>query len=158
MVASRFIEASCEFLDLMDSSIWSSLGRRFVQEAVSSGSDDRVMIRGARFGSDGKSLDGVISHLTSKCGGNVHDVVTASSRGIHDSRRPKKAVDLQNGSPCFIWQDIANSWICLDFQNIEVTPTRSILFKQQHHPKFWCLEVPGEVEGSDRREPNNDVN
>jgi hypothetical protein len=29
-VASRFIEAYCEFVDLMDSSIWLSLGHRFV--------------------------------------------------------------------------------------------------------------------------------
>jgi hypothetical protein len=169
VVASRFIETGFEFLDLMDSSIWSGLGRRFVQEVVPSGSDDRVLIRETRFRPDGKSLDGIISHLTSKCGGNVHDngVVTASSSSISGFHRPKNALDLQNRNSCFCSDNVADSWICLDFKNMEVTPTHySILSyqgqaNQQHHPKSWCLEVSGDGRAwkeVDRREGNNEVN
>jgi hypothetical protein len=73
---------------LIDSSIWLSLGRRFVEEVVPSGNDDRVMLHRTPFALDGKSLDGIISHLTSKCDGNVHDngMMTASSSSVHDSR------------------------------------------------------------------------
>jgi hypothetical protein len=151
-VASRFIEAGLEFVDLIDSSIWLSLGRRFVQEVVPSGNDDRVMLHETRFAPDGKSLDGIISHLTSKCGGNVHNngIITASSSSVYDSRHPKNALDFQNVSTYFISDNVANSWICLDFKNMDVTPTHySILShlgqtNQQRHPKSWCLEVSGD--------------
>jgi hypothetical protein len=140
-----------------------------VQKVVPSGSDDRVVIRGHRFRPDGKSLDGIISHLTSKCGGNVHDkgVLTASSSGTSDGTHAKDALDLQNRGSYFVSANEADSWICLDFKNMEVTPTHySILSylgqaNEQHHPQFWCLEVSGDGRAwmeVDRREANNDVN
>jgi hypothetical protein len=168
-IADRFIADGVDFIDLINSSIWLTLGRRFVGDFSSAKSTRRLVVSGRRFSPTGQSLDGIISYLTSKCGQNVHDggFIEVTSNGVHGSNNPKRATDFQNRNSFFYSTDEPNSWICYDFKNMEVTPSHySILSyparpNQHHHPKSWCLEVS--VDGQSwaevhRCENNSDVN
>jgi hypothetical protein len=171
-IASRFISNGSDFVDLINSSVWLSLGNRFVEGFSNDRSNCRFFHKEKTFSPNGQSLEGMIGYLTLKCGGNVHDngliEVTASSiRGSSPSCHPKNAVDLQNRLSCFKSQGEPSSWICYDFKDMEITPSHySILSypsgpNQNHHPKSWCLEVS--VDGTSwtevhRCENNSDLN
>jgi hypothetical protein len=150
--ASRFLENAGTFLDLIDSSIWSSLGRRFVQPVSPSTSSCRLIFQGKRFHPSGRSLSGIVSYLTSKHRGNVHDlgIIEVTSSSLYSpAYHPKNTVNLQNHSVYseFMTQGEPNPWICYDMKNLEITLTHySILScqagpNQTSHPKSWCMEV-----------------
>jgi coenzyme F420-reducing hydrogenase delta subunit len=146
--ASRFIESVCEFVELIDSSLLSSIGRRFIQPFSPSTFSSRLALK--EFVSRGKSLSGIISYLTSKHGGNVHDLgvieVTSSSVGGY---HPRNVVDLQNrvSSSTFYTKHIPNSWICYDMKDMEIALSHYSIIScqagpnQASHPKSWRIEV-----------------
>jgi hypothetical protein len=150
-IAARFI---VDGVELNDSSIWSTLGRRFVGDYSDLKSTRRLFVEGRRFSPSGQSLDGIISYLTSKCSQNVHDadLVEVTSNTVSSSDYLKRVADLQNRNSYFQSNDEPNSWICYDFKSMEITPTHySILSgpwgpNQENHPKSWCFEVS--VDGS----------
>jgi hypothetical protein len=113
-------------------------------------------------------LDGIIAHLTRKCGGNVHDrkIVNVSESSMVSMGYPgKNAVEFETTS-CFQSPNLQNQWICYDFQRIRIKPTHYAICSyssgpNSHHPKSWVLEVS--EDGSqwseiDRREDNYDLN
>ena len=116
---------------------------------------------------DAKPLDGIIAHLTSECGGNVHEKgvvkVTASSCL---GGKPENAVDLNSDSE-FESTNARNTWICYDFQGKRVTPTSYSITSCGYGPgnchlKSWVLEVSNDgSEGSwatvDSRKNNEDM-
>jgi hypothetical protein len=169
-IAGRFISDGCDYLDLLDPNIWRSLGRRFIYDISPTGSNSRLAVCGRQFSPSGQSsLDGIISYLTAKCGGNVHDkgIVNITSSSLHGSTYlPNNAADLRNlaGSAYFHSANEANAWLCYDFAKREVTPTHyavvSTASAGNNHPKSWCLEVS--TNGRDWTEvhqcpPNNDL-
>jgi hypothetical protein len=97
-----------------------------------------------------KSLEGIVSYLTTKHGGNVHDngVICVTASGVYASGYDSRnAVDLQNLSSRFCSKSESKSWICYEMKNMEITLTHySILSvpygpNSTHHPKSWCVEV-----------------
>jgi hypothetical protein len=149
-VARQFIETGSEFVGLIDASIWSSVGRRFIQVPSPKSLNSRLAICGKEILPVGKSsLDGIISYLTTKHGGNVHDkgVIEATASSALSAYPVKNVADLQNGTDAshFESRNEPNSWLCYDFKNMRITPTHySILTYPaacNHHPKSWCLEV-----------------
>jgi hypothetical protein len=173
-IARRFIESGREFLEMIDLSVWSSLGRRFVQNVSPSELNSRLKFQERKFLPRGKSVDGVIAYLTSKCGGNVHDkgIIVATSSSTYGNRsgcHPKNVTDLQNRTTSsFFWtNNEPNSWLCYGLNNMEIILTHySILSypagsSANHHPKSWCVEVS--MTGKDWTEvhqctDNSDVN
>jgi hypothetical protein len=171
---SHFIRVSGDFFDQMNASIWASVCSRLAC-AVDSDSD-RCRNHSGRYLRPGIEvpfspsvpLDGIVAHLTKKCGGNVHDydVVTVTESGMVSLAYPgKNTVDL--GSPsCFQSPNLANQWICYDFKNMRIKPTHYSVCSysskaNSHHLKSWALETS--EDGSrwvevDRREDNYDLN
>ena len=111
----------------------------------------------------------IISHLTGKCGGNVHEkgIVTATASGVGDSYRPKNAVEIGTDSE-FRSENVRNSWLCYDFKTPRVIPT-SYSIKSPNfdpgvwQPKSWILEVSNDGSEEswrviDRRENNSELN
>jgi hypothetical protein len=94
-----------------------------------------------------KSLDGIISYLTTKYGGNVHDrgIVTVLSRSSHDD--PKLAVrnvaDLTSDSR-FYSKDEPGQWVCWDFRQMRVRLAQYTIRAQCL--KSWVLE--GSLDGA----------
>jgi hypothetical protein len=147
-IARRFIDVACGLMDFLNSSIMIDVGRRFVLPVSPKSSDFRVL-GGTECGLRRESpLDGIISHLTSKCGGNVHELgvvnVTASTIGGDSA---KYVVDLENRSICVQKRyNDSKPWICYDFKNLRVTPTHYALLScsgygpNTYHPKSWYVE------------------
>jgi hypothetical protein len=74
------------------------------------------------------ALNGIISHLTAKCCGNVHDKgaveISASSLHYNDpSFALWNAADLGNKGSCFGSRKGTGAWICSDFKELRIKPT-----------------------------------
>jgi hypothetical protein len=85
-------------------------------------------------------LDGIISHLTRRCGGNVHEkqIVNITSKSmICDSLQ--NPADLTVDS-FFQSKDEQGQWICWDFRDTIVRPT--------HYTIKGCLLISWVLEGS----------
>jgi cell division septation protein DedD len=110
---------------------------------------------------EAESLDGIISYLTTKRGGNVQEkgIVTISSKSVRD-HEPKFALknvaDLTSGS-CFESKDEPGQWVCWDFREMRVRPTHYTIWTW--HLKSW--DVEGSLDGRswteiDRQTDNQD--
>jgi hypothetical protein len=100
-------------------------------------------------------LDGIISHLTAKFGGNVHDrgVVHITANRVlsnHPNYAAKHVADLGTDSNFYSAND-ANQSICFDFKKMKITPTHYSIRTNSSGPnsshlKSWVLE--GSKEGN----------
>ena len=104
-------------------------------------------------------LGGIIAHLTSECGGNVHEkkVVEVTASSCSRDNAPRNAVDLGTNSQ-FGSESRPDQWIRYDFKGMRVVPTSySIRSHRGCSPSSWVFEVSNDgSEGSwkvvDRRE------
>jgi hypothetical protein len=93
------------------------------------------------------SLDGIISYLTKKHGGNVQEkgIVTITSRSVSsDPKYPLKNVaDLASDS-AFWSDDEPGQWVCWDFREMRVHPTDYAI--HACYLQSWVVE--GSLDGS----------
>jgi hypothetical protein len=171
-VVRQFIKSGSQFLDRLNSCVWLSLGERFVHEISLEKPNPRVGT--VLLPKSSSPVNGIVSHLTAKCGGNIHDkqVIQVTASGERDSsQRAANAVHLNDlsGSCYFALTAAPNLWICSDFKAIHVTPTHCSIISYParpngtSHPKSWCLErsLTGDDNSRveiDQRTNNNDVN
>jgi hypothetical protein len=87
---------------------------------------------------ESKPPEGIISYLTQKYGGNVHDkgivTITSKSSGTGDVRN---VADLNTDSK-FYSKNEPNQWICWDFQNMRIRPTYYRIENPTMNP--WIVE------------------
>jgi hypothetical protein len=92
-------------------------------------------------------LDGIISHLTRECGGNVADrgIVGITAKSVaNDSRLPRNAADFE--SPVlFLSKYGADQWIEWDFKSSQIETTHYSILTHGgesggRHLRFWVLE------------------
>jgi hypothetical protein len=93
-------------------------------------------------------LDGIISYLTKKHGGNVQEVgiVTISSKSVQSDGPElalKNVANLASGS-CFKSKKEPGQWVCWDFREMRVRPTRYTI--RSWFLKSWVVE--GSLDGS----------
>jgi hypothetical protein len=130
--------------------------------------------------------DGIIAHLTSECGGNVHDrqVVdipcgsfeketngASPHSGAYDGLpecAAKNVADLETDSRLRSacrgnWEDIMhtrNNWVCYDFKERKIVPTHYAIRTNWEGPhlKSWLVEtsVDGEIWPEVARMENNE--
>jgi hypothetical protein len=90
-----------------------------------------------------KSLGGIISHLTQRYRGNVHDkgIVTITSKATpadyHPWHSPRNAADLTSGH-FFFSKPRTDQWICWDFKERRVCPTHYII--RSDTMSTWMIE------------------
>jgi hypothetical protein len=122
-------------------------------------------------------FNGVISHLTAKCDGNVHDkgVVEITTSSVNEyfgtSASDVVRYALRNaagiGTYSDIWsQNKPGQWISWDFKALRIEPTHYTIRTHNGSPndahlKSWAVE--GSDDGAswteiDRRENNSDLN
>jgi hypothetical protein len=113
--------------------VWDSICRRLVLPPARSGVAIEIPLI------CGVSLDGIISYLTRKHGGNVHHkgIVTITSKSLSVSE-PGFVADLDDTSS-FISLEGPGQWICWDFQGMRVRPTRLTI--QVRSLKSWVVEA-----------------
>jgi hypothetical protein len=90
---------------------------------------------------EAKPLDGVISYLTRKLGGNVHDkgIVTITSKSVLDDPKyaARNVVDLTSDS-AFCSQSEPGQWVCWDFRKMRARPTHYTV--KCYSLKSWVVE------------------
>jgi hypothetical protein len=94
-----------------------------------------------------RSRDGIISYLTKKHGGNVHDkgIVIITSKSVvmdHPDCAVRNIADLTSNSH-FQSKDEPGQWICWDFNEMRVRPTHYTF--DSVSLKWWVLE--GSLDG-----------
>jgi hypothetical protein len=107
--------------------------------------------RKSAFGTE-TALEGIISYLTRKYVGNVHDagVISITSSSVERDNpkyAPKNVADF-TGETFFGTKDLADSWICFDFKGMRVIPTHYTMVTFHdikgewgaQHPRSWILE------------------
>jgi hypothetical protein len=114
-----------------------------------------------------KSLDGIISYLTMKHGGNVHKkgIVTISSKSVYGDPKydVKNVADLTSDSrfqsrQCDSESRLEpNQWVCWDFGEMRIRPTHYTICT--YSLKSWVVE--GSLDGRswteiDRQTDNQD--
>jgi hypothetical protein len=109
---------------------------------------------------DQVALSGIISYLTTKCGGNVHDrgVVEITASSVSNRYYPQNAADLGNWNSFFCSKDKPRQWICLDFKTVRIESTHYTI--RVSYLKSWAIK--GSDDGAlwteiDRHENNNDL-
>jgi hypothetical protein len=115
--------------DSIDRCLWESLSQRLISEVCF----DQVYFP---FKAE-KSLEGIISYLTQRRGGTVHDrgiVTTASKSVLYDD--PRYAV--RNLGMHFHSTNGPGQWICWDFREMRVIPTHYTI--RCYMLKSWVLE------------------
>jgi hypothetical protein len=109
------------------------------------------------------ALSGIISYLTVKCGGNIHNlgVVEMTASSVSRTWYPRNAADL--GTLLFFHsKNEPGQWICCDFKTLRIEPTHyTIRAGFGHSLKSWVIE--GSDDGTlwteiDRRENASDLN
>jgi hypothetical protein len=140
---TRLISFSFPFLT---PSIWRSLVPRLILSVLpSSPFSERCYYRSILY--EGRPLDGVISFLSRKCGGNVHDleIVKVSASGQYwPEYGVAVLVDFTSRLRGFLTQGSENSWICFEFKSRVLRPThysiRTPTDYDYHQPRSWVLE------------------
>jgi hypothetical protein len=103
--------------------------------------DTKAPIRIRVSAEEGQIVDGIISDLTRKHGGNVHDkgIVTITSKSVSDNPRYalRNVADLNSDS--YFWsKNQPGQWVCWDFHEMRVRPTHYTI--RSHYLKSWVVE------------------
>jgi hypothetical protein len=108
------------------------------------------------------SLDGILSYLTKKHGGHVHErgLVTLTSKSCLSNAsqyRAKNAADFTCPDWYFKSKDEPGQWISWDFREMRIRPTHYTMMATS--PKSWVVE--GSLDGThwteiDRQTDNKD--
>jgi hypothetical protein len=168
---NEFFDLISKSFEYMNHSIWMSLQSRLSLPVSPKTSNDRLLIeprRGQEFvPSSSSPLNGIIAHLTRRCGGNVHDHnIIAVSASSNDGHREKNVADLEVDN-CFISLNSVNQWLCYDFKAMTIKPTHYSIRSYcnggpgDYNPKNWVIE--GSQDGNswielDRQDNNNELN
>jgi hypothetical protein len=159
---AKFFDLVCDRFDELNVSHWESLCGRLLLSVSPAGANLRSAVPPPppiptveTFPFHPSSpLDGIISHLTAKFGGNVQDrgvVHITANRACDDSPSyaVKNVTDLGTDSHLSSANDASQS-ICFDFKKMAIAPTHSSIWTHSegangHHMKSWVLE--GSKEG-----------
>jgi hypothetical protein len=95
-----------------------------------------------------KALDGIISYLTQKHGGNVHEkgivMITSESQTDDDGYALQNVADLTSDST-FKSGNGRHQWICWDFNNMCIAPTHYTIKREPGSLRAWIVD--GSLDG-----------
>jgi hypothetical protein len=124
-----FIEMISNSFEYFTSPFWRSAISRFSLPVSLDTSNDRIVSAAEQVIEfvplSSSPLNGVITHLTARCGGNFHgrNIVSITASGKNGSGHAEQnSADLQANS-VFTSYSCANSWLCCDFKNMRIMPT-----------------------------------
>jgi hypothetical protein len=162
---SRFISMSFDHFEILNANVWKAICARLILPVSQVSQNPRLWYD--EFVCDlkeDKSLDGIISYLTKKHGGNVHNqgIVTITAKSIADNpNRLTNAANLGDNAR-FASKDEKNQWVCWDFHGMRVRPTHYSIRNQTgpYFLKSWIVE--SSIDGMnwreiDRRTDNKDL-
>ena len=169
-----------QLLDCLNSAIWSRICCRLVLTSPLQGKPrppqlDITKLPSKKFiAHDSNLLDGIIAHLTRKCGGNVHEnkvveVTTSSTENDGSEFHPWSIADLGTYERSRS-EDKPGQWICYDFKEKRVALSSYTIRtwdseENSCHLKSWVLEASNEIDPAeeswvvlDTQNENGDLN
>jgi hypothetical protein len=161
-VVPRFFDLVCEHFDRFNLNQWKSVQWKILGQSRPPTSR---YLQGKRLPPNSE-MKGILSYLTSICGGNVHEKgevnLTASSvhtNGGTERWEMKHLVD-ENIETHFCADGHGNEWICLDFKERRLAPTHYAIWSGWLPLKSWKVE--GSSDGQnwtllDKKNDNFDV-
>jgi hypothetical protein len=140
---AKFFDFVCDSFDCFTVLHWTSLRSRFLLPVSPLLLNGRWSKPAQVFPYHSSPLDGIISHLISKFGGNVHDhdiVTITANRTLNDdpSHTAKNAAGLGTDS-CFHSAYELDQSISFDFRNLRIIPTHYSL--RTYHSGSNCCHV-----------------
>jgi hypothetical protein len=171
---SNFAGIICEHFEMLNCSILSAIFVRFLQDISPPPRklNSRLIETSIEFlPNPSTPLEGIISYLTRKRNGNVHDrgIVTITSHEPYNENTwnaAKNAADLTADS-YFYSKNAPNQWICYDFGDCQIKLTHYSIRSRHngntndYHPKSWVIEISKDCsvwEEIDRRENDSSLN
>lgn len=139
----------------MTNSLWRKICSCFITNSENEKHvhKNRYTLKGEKFEYDGNtnhSLQGIIHHLTQKCGGNVSEkeVVNVTASSIqYDWQLPKHSVDFSDDVKKYFHSNPEKiSWLMYDFGELKIHPTHYTIRsrgdggKGYHHLQSWVIE------------------
>jgi hypothetical protein len=123
--------------DSIDRRLWESISRRLISRVPPVSPSKSLKCQFPL--KTAKSVDGIISHLTGKHGGNVHDkgIVTITSKSLFPGYAERSLVDLTSTSR-FNSKNKPCQWVCWDFHEMRVHPTHYTI--SAWGLKSWVIE------------------
>jgi hypothetical protein len=109
--------------DWIDRRLWESISHRLISPVRPvSHSKSHTEVKFPL--TEAESIDGIISYITRKHGGNVHDkgIVTITSKSVFSNYAVRNAADLTSNS-LFSSKNQPGLWVCWDFHEMRVCPT-----------------------------------
>jgi hypothetical protein len=152
------IESVIEFADIVSSSfdfmipaVWAAIRARLILPVLPPPLETRFCDLFHPFCED-RPLSGIITYLTRKHSGNVHDrgivTLTASSQTEAAANRPiRNLADLNTA--CNFWtRNESNQWICWNFKGLRIIPSHYTIMSEHGYVdlRSWVLE--GSKDGS----------
>jgi hypothetical protein len=143
-------ECFCCFLpalqDSIDRHLWESISRRLMPP-VPPVSPSKSLTALEFPLTEAKSVDGIISYLTRRHGGNVYfkGIVNITSKSFEwhdDDHNLGNVADLTSDS-YFLSEEEPRQWICWDFQDMRVRPTHYTIYSRTM--RKWVVE--GSLDG-----------
>jgi hypothetical protein len=119
------------FPDSIDRRLWESISLRLISRVRN---EIKFPLQ------EDKSVDGIISHLTRKHGGNVNNkrIVTITSMSIDNPDvHGRNRADLDSPSS-FCSKNRPGQWICWDFHELRICPTHYTI--RAPYLKSWVVE------------------
>jgi hypothetical protein len=147
--------------DSIDRHLWESISRRLIPQ-VPLVSPPKSLKEVEFPLKQAKSVDGIISYLTQKHGGNVHDtgIVTITSKSVYWDApwcALRNVADLTDTDSAFDSKEEPGQWVCWDFHKMRVRPTNYTI--RTDLLKSWVVEssLDGEAWTEiDRKTDNED--
>ena len=152
-----FINSSAEviaaFVDVYDvndisAATWARICRRLKQEVQPEMQEERYKLKGINFEySEGNHFSGILNHLKNKSSGNISNAVNFSASSIYSDCVPQNLVLYDDQSKFFHTHDKSGSWVCLDFKELRVCPTKYSIRtdprygENNYHLKSWVIQV-----------------
>jgi hypothetical protein len=132
----------CDFANFnpesIDRCLWAAIAARLSSPLLQSHTGVEFPLK------ENKSLDGIISYLIRKHGGNVHDkgIVTITSKSVYASDSIWSARNIGDViDHCAFWsKNEPGQWICWDFHEMRVRPTHYTIESGSPRLKSWVIE------------------
>jgi hypothetical protein len=143
-VRFEYLSAECisDFLsalpDFIDRHLWESISRRLIPQ-VPFISPSKSLKKAEFPLQEAKTVQGIISYLTRKHGGNVHDkgIVTITSKSVSSDYDLRNAADFTSDWH-FLSTNEPGQWVCWDFNEMGVRPTHYTI--KSYFLKSWVVK------------------
>ncbi|KAK8871362.1 hypothetical protein M9Y10_007085 [Tritrichomonas musculus] len=132
----------------LNSKTWISLSAR-LQEEVDMKEPDTNPDRYAELSftkDENQEFSGIIKYLRNISPSNIEDLLKITSSTWSSSYVPQNAILFEDQSKFFISNNVANSWVCFDFCEHRVSPTKYTIRTTTNwsnpnpNPKSWVIE------------------